>query len=207
MLAPRFLATPTSPSHASPAQTGARVSTERLELRCLGEAFLSATIEGHAKRAEALLDCRIPRAWFAEALLASLNLEELRADPTALPWLVRGVVHRATNEMVGHIGFHSRPAPASLHQPPASVELGYEIFEEHRRQGYAEESIRGLLSWAHRTHHQSGFLVAVVPSNEPSRSLARKLGFVPAGRRKREASEEDLFELKMDSCGRPALKR
>jgi RimJ/RimL family protein N-acetyltransferase len=177
----------------------------------LSEEFLEATVLGNARRASAELQCQVPSAWMEEALLASVRLEELRADPLLRPWLNRAVILRATSEMVGHVGFHARPSslpvespspipsPSPLPLPPVpALELGYEIYEPHRRQGYALEAVTALLSWAHHCQGHSAFLAAIAPSNLPSLALARKLGFVPVGRRTRDSTiEEELLELRL----------
>lgn len=163
----------------------------------LSEEFLEATVLGNARRASAELHCLVPSAWMAEALLASVRLDELRGDPLLRPWLNRAVIHRDTHEMVGHVGFHARPSPLPP-QPVPALELGYEIYEPHRRQGYALEAVTALLSWAHHHQGHSAFLAAIAPSNLPSLALARKLGFVTVGRRTRDSTiEEDLLELRL----------
>jgi len=161
-----------------------RIHTDRLELVSLDEGFLTATIEGDVKRAQARLGARVPSPWFREVLLASARLQNLRDDPTIKEWLLRAVVRPDREEMVGHVGFHSRPGPADLEAHlPGGVELGYEIFEAHQRRGYGQEAVAGLMGWAHRAHGQSSFMVAIAPGNQPSLALARKLGFSPIGHR------------------------
>ena len=57
-------------------------------------------------------------------------------------WLVRAVVLPETRELIGHVGFHGPPGVNSLKAADA-VEVGYTIFPEHRRQGYATEAVVG----------------------------------------------------------------
>lgn len=173
----------------------ASIPTPRLNLVSLSEAFLEATVLGNARRASAELQSQVPSAWMAEALLASVRLEELRGDPMLRPWLNRAVILRDTHEMVGHVGFHGRPNPLP---PVPALELGYEIYEPHRRRGYALEAVTALLSWAHHSQGHSAFLAAIAPSNLASLALARKLGFVAVSRRTRDSTiEEELLELRL----------
>ena len=84
--------------------------------------------------------------------------------------------------MVGHVRFHSRPDPDYL-APYArqAVEYGYVVFAAHRRRGYAEEALVGLMRWARQTHGVDRFVVTIEPGNAASIQLAAKLGFTRIG--------------------------
>lgn len=67
-------------------------------------------------------------------------------------------------------------------EPMPHLELGYHVFQPYRRQGYAEEACRTILSYAER--ELDGPVYAVTnPANEPSARLLRKLGFEVSGQR------------------------
>lgn len=168
--------------------------TPRLELVALGEDFLSATVEGRTKHAAALVPFHVPRDWFGEVLLAATRLSELGSDPRLEPWLLRAVVLRSAGSpgvMVGHVGFHPPEAEG--------LELAYETFEGHRRQGYAVEAVGALVSWAHLRHDRRTFFAGIRTGNHASRGVIMKLGFVPHGRRRSAcgAGEEDVFVLRL----------
>jgi len=68
-----------------------------------------------------------------------------------------------------------KPGSNALGAPDA-VELGYSVEPKFRRQGLAEEAIRGMMDWA-RARSIFRFIVSVSPSNPASLALAAKLGF------------------------------
>ena len=77
--------------------------------------------------------------------------------------------------MVGQIGFHEPPDRAGV------VEVGYMVFPEHRRRGYAEEALRTMIDWAAGRPGVTAVRASVSPHNEPSLNLVAKLGFVQTG--------------------------
>lgn len=159
------------------------ILTARLKLRLMPEAFLVASLRADAARAESLLGAEVSPDWFEERALIQRRLDDCRRDPAYAPWSVRAMLagpgaRRPAGTMVGYIGFHTRPDPAYLRpHAPGGVEMGYTVFAPYRRQGYAEEAVRGLMRWA----LQRGvvrFVVSVAPGNMASTALARKLGFM-----------------------------
>ena len=57
------------------------------------------------------------------------------------------------------------------------LELGYHIFPEFRRMGYAKEACRSILRYGAEELYVSKFLVRIAPDNEKSKNLAVGLGF------------------------------
>ena len=104
--------------------------------------------------------------------------------------------------MVGHIGFHTGPAPAYLEPySPGGIEVGYSVFPSYRRRGYAREACVALLRWAADERGVERFVMSIQPSNVPSLSLAASLGFVRIGSHIDEVDGvEDIFE-----CHRKSL--
>jgi RimJ/RimL family protein N-acetyltransferase len=115
----------------------------------------------------------------------------MREDPNAQQWLVRAMVLRETGRrMAGHIGFHGPPVDGA-------AELGYTVFPEYRRRGYALEAATALMDWAQKTHGVRRFIVSVSPSNGPSLALAAKMGFAKTGEQMDEVDGlEYVFELR-----------
>ena len=100
--------------------------------------------------------------------------------------------------MVGHIGFHTGPAPDYLEPySPGAVEFGFEVFPDFRRQGFAREASVALMQWARQTHGVQKFVLSISPGNGPSQSLAQQLGFVRIGSHMDEVDgPEDVLELR-----------
>jgi RimJ/RimL family protein N-acetyltransferase len=171
--------------------------TERLELVPLTKAMLAALLEGTRADCERLGGFVLPADWPDEhdRRFLSFRLRQMREQPERERWLVRAVVLRdEVRPMIGHIGFHGPPGVNSLKAPDA-VEIGYTIFAEHRRQGYATEAVQTLLDWS-RAQGIDHFVASVGPENEPSLAIVRRFGFREVGRHWDEEDGEELeFEL------------
>lgn len=167
------------------------IVTERLDLVLFTPHLLAAVLSGDATSIDG---AALPADWVrrSERTLRR-RLEQVTADPGSAPWLLRAMVRRETRELVGRIGFHGRPGDNSLAAPDA-LELGYAVEPVLRRQGFAEEAIRGMLAWA-RTRSVDHFVVSVGTTNGPSLALAAKLGFAEAAR---VIDEEDGPEIVLE---------
>jgi len=119
--------------------------------------------------------------------------DQIAHDPQHAPWILRAMVRRSPREFVGSIGFHGKPGSNALGAPDA-VELGYSVEPKFRRQGLAEEAIRGMMDWA-RARSIFRFIVSVSPSNPASLALAAKLGFSEVTR---VVDEEDGPEIVLE---------
>ena len=140
--------------------------------------FLEASLRGDVSTAESLLGLPLPAEWFDEKWLIDLRLGDLRRDACLQPWLLRAVVLRERNRMVGHIGFHTAPDAEYLRElAPGGAELGYTIFPAFRRRGYAREAAEALMRWAREERAVPSFVVSIRPDNAPSLGLAERFGF------------------------------
>jgi RimJ/RimL family protein N-acetyltransferase len=165
------------------------VFTPRLALVSLPEASLRQLAAGYPRETERRLGVRFPPDFAARIRhLAAIRLRDVQQDPSARPWLLRLIALRTEppRQVVGLIGFHGRPDAAGR------AEIGYEVFAEHRRRGYAREATTGLLDWATRRHGVRRFLAAIAPDNEASMQLALGLGFRQVGA---QVDEDDGVEL------------
>ena len=177
----------------------ATIHAERLDLVSMTSAFLRASLDGRLREAEKELPFSLPSDWPGEhASLLSLRLKQLEEDPALQPWLVRAMVARDTRTMVGHIGFHTAPAPDYLQLiSPGAVEFGFTVWPAFRRRGYARESSVALMQWARQTHGVSTFIMSIRPDNLPSQALAAQLGFRRIGSHIDEIDgEEDILEYR-----------
>jgi ribosomal-protein-alanine N-acetyltransferase len=173
------------------------ITSERLDLVWLSLEYMDALLDGRREEAERIGGFVLPGDWPDEhdARFLRYRLKQAREDPAQLPWLVRAIVLRGPERpLIGHIGFHGSPGRNALKAPNA-VEIGYRVFFEHRRQGYATEAVRALLGWA-RAQGIDHFVASVGPENVPSLAIIRQLGFREVGRHWDDEDGEELeFEL------------
>jgi [ribosomal protein S5]-alanine N-acetyltransferase len=161
------------------------IFTERLELMPLSPGMLEAIARGDAGAVARRLEAAVPEGW-TDTIPARERLEQLAADPSEQPWLVRAVVRRAPRQVVGNVGFHGPP------DENGRVEIGYGIVPLRRRRGYAREAIAGLTDWAFATGEARVCVASVSPRNAASLALVRSLGFRQVGE---QIDEVDGLEL------------
>ncbi|MCH7662770.1 MAG: GNAT family N-acetyltransferase [Chloroflexi bacterium] len=154
------------------------IQTARLELKLMTAAFMQALLDGVHEGAAAEIGYKIPADWELPNWILERRIKQLAQDTKLAQWQLRVMALKQSGVIVGHIGFHTRPGPKYLaKRSPGGVELGYAVFEQRRRKGYASEAVMGLLKWAHREHGVQRFIFSIDPDNQPSLGLARKLGF------------------------------
>ena len=161
------------------------IATPRLRLLALTPSLLRAVAGGDLAEVERQLGARVGKGW-EEGVPAKLRLEQLAADPSAQPWLVRAIVAATPRQVVGCVGFHAPP------DDDGRVEIGYDIVASERRKGYAREGIRALLDWAWSTGRVRMCVASVSPHNAPSLALIRSFGFRHVGE---QIDEIDGLEL------------
>jgi RimJ/RimL family protein N-acetyltransferase len=163
----------------------------------LSQQFLTTSLHGSHDAASFLAGFRVPDDWFANADFIRLRRDQCLADAAYPPWSVRAIVLRATNEMIGHIGFHEPPNAEHLRKHgPNPVEFGYTIYPPHRRQGYATEAIGALLQYAAEAGVRT-FVLSIAPDNIPSQAIARRFGFTKFGEHIDEKDGlEEIFILR-----------
>jgi RimJ/RimL family protein N-acetyltransferase len=171
------------------------IFTPRLVLRLLSPEALVATAAGRIDEAALHLQLNLPAEWNDVASLADRRLPQIAETPSYRPWSIRAIVLGNTGDVVGYVNFHNLPARHEMAGLNACAEFGYTIFAAHRRRGYAEETVRSLMSWARENgaHH---FIFSIAPDNPASRGLALKLGARKIGLQiDEEDGPEDVFLL------------
>jgi ribosomal-protein-alanine N-acetyltransferase len=164
------------------------VSSSRLDLVPMTLEFMEALLDGDRERAQAMIGYRIPAHWphGVESTLR-FRIAIARARPEALPLLLRAIVARVDpGLMVGRIGFHGPRDDDGV------LEIGYEVFPQFRRLGYAREAVLGMLRWAQRDPGVVRFRASVSPENVPSRRLVTGLGFIEVASKWDEVDGEEL---------------
>jgi RimJ/RimL family protein N-acetyltransferase len=169
------------------------IVTHRLELLSLSADFIDAALAGHRAEAERLAGLTLPNEWPDEpdARFLRIRLGQLHTQPDWQEWLVRAIaLKNGDRTMVGHIGFHGPP------EVIGRAEMGYTVFPEFRRRGYAIEAAEALMEWARARHEITRFFVAISPDNSPSLAMAAKLGFARVGEQiDADDGLEYVFEL------------
>lgn len=167
-------------------------------------AFLETMIDGQGRADREFDGVRFWDGWNADASpWIGVRLTQLRAMPELLPWLLYAIVRRSDRQMVGHVGFHSAPAPTYLHDiAPGGIEIGYSVFTPFRGHGYATESASALIRWAHREHGVTDFVASINHDNAASQRVAGKLGFVFfRDFDKNDPDREDIYLMRMGEDG------
>jgi RimJ/RimL family protein N-acetyltransferase len=150
------------------------ITTPRLKLVSLTPSLLRAVAGADRAEVERQLGAPISAGW-EEGVPAELRLEQLAADPSEQPWLVRAVLTITPPLVVGSVGFHAPP------DDDGRVEIGYDIAAAERRKGYAREAIQALLECAWATGQAHTCVASVSPHNTASLALIREFGFQRVG--------------------------
>lgn len=165
------------------------ITTERLRLVAFSRESLQAllagemsfTVDGVAFRFDPNDRDTTPLLHLAKVHLTRMVQSNSR------PWLVRAFVD-AEGRMTGHGGYHDVPRSVeqALEDPtfegnidPASgpaAEIGYSIFPQYRRQGFASEAATSLVSWAFRTQGLGAVIATVRPANTASQKVLYRSG-------------------------------
>lgn len=110
----------------------------------------------------------------AQAVASLAYLIECYASPgdARLGPYVLGVEHRATAQLLGHVGF----SPLA-----GEVEVSYAIAEAARARGYASEALGQACLWAAEAFGLRRLMALTAADNLPSRRTLDRTGFVHAG--------------------------
>ncbi len=146
---------------------------------------MQAALEGDSLKARELATYQLPTVFPGELCgLIKMRLSQLERNPLEQKFLTRSIVLKG--QMIGAIGFHAKP------DFRGRLEVGYEIFPEFRRQGFALEAVTALFDWAKLEPGVTTFVASVSPNNTASLELIAKLGFVQIGRQWDEKDGEEL---------------
>ena len=89
----------------------------------------------------------------------------------AIRW---GIVRKQDGVFVGTCGFHFQAAGFK-------AEIGYDLARMHWHQGYMVEALRAMLAYGFETLKLNRIEALVMPGNEASAALLRRLGFCEEG--------------------------
>ena len=143
---------------------------------------MAACVAGQPDIAARALGAPIPADLIGPRSALTYSSAQLDADPAYAPWSTRAILLADTPLIVGYVRFHERPDAARLHPFGGhAAELGYSVFPDHRRRGYAGEAVDALMDWATASHGITRFVVSIAPDNAASSALAARRGFQRIG--------------------------
>lgn len=143
--------------------------THRLDLTPLPPAA-AAALPGDRDRAAAVLGAALPASWPQADLLDILSMQA-SADPEDEPYGIWVMVERATNSVVGDIGFMGPPVDGV-------VEIGFSVVPERRRLGFASEAAAALVDWARGQPGVDRVAAKCGSDNDASIGVLERSGFV-----------------------------
>lgn len=168
------------------------IQSDRLDLMLMTPEFLAVSLAGDANAATELIKATISPEWLMEQSFMQRRLRQVQDDPSYQPWMPRAICLRQPSLMIGHIGFHTQPGAAYLHDyAPQGVEFGYTIYKPFRQQRYATEASAALMQWATEVYQVKHFVLSISPENLPSLRIAKHFGFQKVGS---HMDEEDVLE-------------
>ena len=177
--------------------TDTLVRTDRLNIAPLGLSAVEAILDGDASALERLTDAIFPRPaapppYMTEAL--PVVCERLRAHPDETAWWNWLIVERDTRRAMGQVAFGGRP------DANGAVLIGYAMYPEFERHGYATEAVRAMIGWAFQ---QPGVKVvrALAPVwNTPALRVAENVGMHPIAANE----DDDIGEVLVYAVSAPA---
>jgi ribosomal-protein-alanine N-acetyltransferase len=153
------------------------ISSERLHLVAATPELIRMDVEGHEALAEAL-DAIVPASWPPDlygSRAMQFALTQLGEISERGWWFWYLLTAAEPSELVGICGFKGRP------DATGSVEIGYSILAEHRRQGYATEAVARLVGWAFSHHNVVEVSAETFPHLTQSIQVLKKNGFELTG--------------------------
>jgi RimJ/RimL family protein N-acetyltransferase len=154
------------------------IRTERLELLPARPAHLRAALLGPEELAESL-GAAVPATWppeFLDTPALEFTLARLLEGPAHDGWWMYFVIlPTGGRTLIGATGYKGPPTAEG------TVEVGYGIVRDQRRQGFASESVRALLSRAFAVPAVRSVIAETLPHLTPSIGVLAKCGFQLVG--------------------------
>lgn len=152
------------------------LSTSRLDLVPATIESLAAAVDGAAVLA-ARLGVEVPATWppeFLDAPALQWAMDRIRAQPEEADWWLYFMVLRGApceRVLIGSAGYKGPPTE------DGTVEIGYGVVADRRRQGFAGEAVRGLLERAFAAPSVRRVIGETLPELVGSIGVLRGCGF------------------------------
>ncbi|MFG2679395.1 GNAT family N-acetyltransferase [Streptomyces sp. NPDC048392] len=121
---------------------------------------------------------------------AGMLLKAYQAGVHRPEWGVFVLVRREDGRAVGGMGFHGPP------DEDGRVEIGYDLAEAARGNGYATEALRALSAWALAREEVTSVFATTEPENTASQAVLARAGFVRVAAQDAEGTEQFAYELR-----------
>jgi [ribosomal protein S5]-alanine N-acetyltransferase len=144
--------------------------------------FISLLIANHYDRAGALMNIVVPNGWPDDPdAIAGLcwHLKAIERDPNELLWRIRLVVLRSNRTVIGSINLKGIP------DKNGTVEIGWGISKDYRRQGIATKSTEAIMEWAFSQPGVKRIIATIPVDNIGSERVAQRVGMKQTGEMKR----------------------
>ncbi|MFI5349233.1 MAG: GNAT family N-acetyltransferase [Elusimicrobiota bacterium] len=153
--------------------TSKSVETERLELIPATLELADADLHNRLEFCHQL-NARVLDGWpppFNDENSKKYTVDYLRRNPDAVGWACwYYVAKRRKRVVVGMGGFKGAPAGGS-------VEIGYSVVPEFRKNGYATEAVTALIDWAFGHPEVDRVYAETLPELAASIRVLEKVGF------------------------------
>ncbi|HUQ32515.1 MAG TPA: GNAT family N-acetyltransferase [Pyrinomonadaceae bacterium] len=172
------------------------IRTERIDLVPATPEFIKLLVADEYVRAGDLLNVVVPDSWpnddDARAGLA-FHLKAIQRNSAELHWRIRLIVLRTTRTIIGSINLKGLP------DERGTVEVGWGVSPEYRRQGLAMEAAEAIIEWV-CSQPEARRIIATIPADNPaSIRVAERLGMNATGEFRRNLP---VWEL---DCTMPRL--
>src|SRR4051812_11799946 len=151
--------------------TTPQIITERLTLTACPLQVARAA-NGGKRQLETLVGAHVDEHWLDEdgrGLLSYYDYQ-LREDPTMIGWGLWLIMLTQERIVFGSAGFKGKP------DEDGTIEIGYGISPDYRRQGYTFEAASALKEWAFSHPEVRQLNAECLPDNIGSARILQKLG-------------------------------
>jgi len=147
------------------------MKSDRIKLINCSQEILEAILDGDDSLAK-LLDIRVPANWseFGQPAFA-YSLDKIKENPEGQKWWTYLPIHAFKKVLIGSCGFKGAPDKDGM------VELGYEVIESYRNQGYAREITNMLVKTAFGDDEVKKVWAPPAAKENPSASVLAKCNF------------------------------
>lgn len=172
------------------------IRTERLDLIIAPIEFIELLVANEYERAGDLLNIIVPDGWpnddDARAGL-SFHLKAIQRNPAQLLWRIRLIVWRSNRTVIGSINLKGLP------DENGTVEIGWGVSPEYRRQGIAVEAVEAVTEWVCSEPKVRRIIATIPADNRASIRVAERLGMNATGELRRNLPVWELNLLNATS--------